>query len=82
MHATTTTTSVLLAIGFISGAEVTMAADDVRLQKQSGTIVIPDSSVAKPEDAGTAAHTNIQIYRPNEAIAPSQPAAKRNDAEK
>jgi len=34
-------------------------------QVQRGTVIIPESSIVRPEDAGVRAHTNIQLFYPN-----------------
>jgi kumamolisin len=43
----------------------------------TGTVVIPVSSIARPEDAGVRAHTNIQLFFPAGVRAPaSAPSGK------
>jgi subtilase family serine protease len=37
-------------------------------QDQRGTVVIPQSSIFRPEDAGIRAHTNIQLFYPGGVI--------------
>ena len=60
--------TVLLMLGFatsmpaqrLPGAKVTPPG----IKSGAGTVFIPDSSIAKPGDAGVRAHTNFQIFLP------------------
>jgi hypothetical protein len=72
MRAIALSMSALIA-GFVLAGQYAMAADDVRIPVQGGTIIIPQSSIPKPADAGKAAHTNVEIFRPNQP--PAEPPA-------
>jgi hypothetical protein len=70
----------LMTSGLITGVvligQVSMAADDVRMPVPGGTIIIPPSSIPKPGDAGKAAHTNIEIFRPSQPLVPVERPAQ------
>jgi subtilase family serine protease len=55
-----------LALGSVASAQV----------RPKGTIVVPQSSIAKPGDAGKRAHTNIRYFVPEGGFKSSQPQAK------
>ena len=72
----TAVVAVLLLFGFAAStpgqtrAGVTVAP--LKIKSGVGTVFVPDSSKAKPGDAGVRAHTNIQVFfpaglKPNEA---------------
>jgi len=62
-----------LIAGLVLAGQCAMAADDIRIPVQGGTIIIPQSSIPKPADAGKAAHTNVEIFRPNQPLVPAEP---------
>src|ERR1700683_4418012 len=40
------------------------------VQQRTGKIVVPESSIVRPEDAGRRAHTNLLIFVPDDDKAP------------
>jgi subtilase family serine protease len=55
-----------LALGSLASAQV----------RPMGTIVVPQSSIAKPGDAGRRAHTNVRYFVPEGGFKSPQPLAK------
>jgi hypothetical protein len=73
MHAVALMTSALVA-GSVVAAALAVAAEDVRRPVQGGTIIIPPSSIPQPGESGRA-HTNVEIFRPDQPrVPPGQPA--------
>ena len=71
-----------LVTGLVVAAPLAVAAEDVRRPVQGGTIIIPPSSIPQPGESGRA-HTNVEIFRPDQppvpAGPPAQPAPSRSD---
>jgi hypothetical protein len=74
MRAIALMTSALLT-GLVVAAPLAGAAEDVRRPVQGGTIIIPPSSIPQPAESGRA-HTNVEIFRPDQPLVPAGPPAQ------
>lgn len=48
----------------VQSAPITNQAPGAAIVRAQGTVIVPESSVARPEDAGIRAHTNYKIFVP------------------
>ena len=66
-----------LSIGVLAVALLTTGNGYAQLPPGTGQVSTPESSVEKPGDTGLRAHTNIQIFIPNQGAngAHAPPAA-------
>jgi hypothetical protein len=74
MRAIALMTSALIT-GLVLAAQLAVAADDVRRPVRGGTIIIPPSSIPHPGESGRA-HTNVEIFRPDQPLVPAGPPAQ------
>ena len=75
----------LPVVSILCGISIAFPAAFAQLPCVSGTVVVPSSSVEKPEDIGSRSHTNLLLYELREPLgpplllrAPSYPSWLRN----
>src|SRR4029079_9041419 len=75
-------------IAFLTGAVLPAAlsltslasAHEIRHVGANGYILVPDSSIERPEDAGVRSHTNLELFIPFDVDASQPPAGAETPA--
>jgi len=57
-------TTMALAAWATTTAQAAPPTGEIRIAGVKGTVIIPATSIARPEDAGVRAHTNIRLFMP------------------